>query len=82
MGGQIIDATIVAAPKQRNSDGEKREIKEGRIPAAWVGPAADQGRSAWPWEGFTTSRATPYGTLSSVTTAPGKDRDNRFGDDR
>ena len=33
MGGQIIDATIVAAPKQRNSDGEKREIKEGRIPA-------------------------------------------------
>src|ERR1700722_3718750 len=32
MGGQIIDATIVAAPKQRNTDGEKREIKEGRIP--------------------------------------------------
>jgi hypothetical protein len=27
MGGQIIDATIVAAPKQRNTDGEKREIK-------------------------------------------------------
>ena len=25
MGGQIIDATIVAAPKQRNTDGEKRE---------------------------------------------------------
>jgi transposase, IS5 family len=35
MGGQIIDATIVAAPKQRNTDGEKREIKEGRIPAEW-----------------------------------------------
>jgi len=36
MGGQIIDASIVAAPKQRNSDGEKRDIKEGRIPAEWA----------------------------------------------
>lgn len=36
MGGQIVDATIVAAPKQRNSDGEKRDIKEGRIPEAWA----------------------------------------------
>ncbi len=35
MGGQIIDASIVAAPKQRNSDGEKRDIKQGRIPEAW-----------------------------------------------
>src|SRR5215472_2725134 len=35
-GGQIIDATIVAAPKQRNTDGEKRDIKEGRVPAQWA----------------------------------------------
>jgi hypothetical protein len=35
MSGQIIDASIVAAPKQRNTDGEKRDIKEGRIPAEW-----------------------------------------------
>lgn len=35
MGGQIIDASIVAAPKQRNTDGEKAEIKAGRIPQAW-----------------------------------------------
>ena len=34
MGGQIIDAAIVAAPKQRNSEGEKAEIKAGRIPEA------------------------------------------------
>jgi hypothetical protein len=40
MSGQIIDATIVAAPKQRNTDGEKREIKEGRTPAAWAGKPA------------------------------------------
>ena len=36
MSGQIIDASIVAAPKQHNTDGEKRDIKEGRIPAAWA----------------------------------------------
>src|SRR5688500_16597940 len=35
MGGQIIDASIVAAPKQRNTDGEKAAIKAGRIPEAW-----------------------------------------------
>src|SRR5918994_3416471 len=35
MGGQIIDAAIVAAPKQRNSEGEKAEIRAGRIPADW-----------------------------------------------
>jgi len=36
MSGQIIDASIVAAPKQRNTDGEKRDIKEGRVPPEWV----------------------------------------------
>lgn len=35
MGGQIIDASIVSAPKQRNTDGEKADIKEGRIPETW-----------------------------------------------
>ena len=35
MGGQIIDASIIAAPKQRNTDAEKREIKAGRIPPEW-----------------------------------------------
>jgi transposase, IS5 family len=35
MGGQIIDATLVAAPKQRNTDGEKAAIKAGEVPEAW-----------------------------------------------
>ena len=35
MGGQIVDATLVAAPKQRNTEDEKKAIKEGRIPEAW-----------------------------------------------
>jgi IS5 family transposase len=29
MSGQIVDATIVAAPKQRNTIEEKKAIKEG-----------------------------------------------------
>ena len=29
-GVQIIDATLVAAPKQRNTDGEKQAIKDGK----------------------------------------------------
>jgi transposase len=33
MGGQIVDATIVAAPKQRNTDDEKRAIKQGKTAA-------------------------------------------------
>src|SRR5918997_7109250 len=35
MGGQIIDASIVAAPKQRNTEKEKCDIKAGRIPEDW-----------------------------------------------
>ena len=40
IGGQIVDATVVAAPKQRNSEDEKRALKEGRIPAAWASKPA------------------------------------------
>ena len=35
MSGQIVDASIIAAPKQRNTDGEKQALKEGRIPDHW-----------------------------------------------
>ena len=35
MSGQIVDASIIAAPRQRNTEAEKREIKEGRIPEEW-----------------------------------------------
>jgi len=33
--GQIIDASIVSAPKQRNSRDENQRIKEGEIPEDW-----------------------------------------------
>jgi transposase len=32
MGGQIVDATVVAAPKQRNTDDEKADISAARFP--------------------------------------------------
>jgi transposase, IS5 family len=35
MSGQIVDATIVATPKQRNTLEENKAIKEGQIPADW-----------------------------------------------
>ena len=35
MSGQIVDATIVAAPKQRNTIEEKKVIREGRVPDDW-----------------------------------------------
>ena len=34
MSGQIVDASLVAAPRQRNTDDEKKAIK-GRIPLNW-----------------------------------------------
>ena len=34
-GGQIVDATIVAAPKQRNSREENDAIKAGKTPEGW-----------------------------------------------
>src|SRR6201993_3423414 len=35
MSGQIVDATLVAVPRQRNTDEEKKAIKEGLIPQNW-----------------------------------------------
>jgi transposase, IS5 family len=43
MGGQIIDASIVAAPKQRNSREENAQIKAGETPPSFAAnPAMDR----------------------------------------
>src|ERR1700751_1347613 len=34
-GGQMVDATIVPVPKQRNSRDENAEVKAGKTPEAW-----------------------------------------------
>lgn len=36
MGGQIVGATIVAAPKQRNTEAERAAIQAGQIPEGWA----------------------------------------------
>jgi hypothetical protein len=36
MGGQIMDATAVAAPKQRSTEGERAAIKAGQVPEGWA----------------------------------------------
>lgn len=33
--GQIIDATLIPIPKQRNSKKENKQIKQGEVPEAW-----------------------------------------------
>jgi transposase len=35
MGGQIIDATVVAAPRQKITDEEKETIRGGGTPSGW-----------------------------------------------
>lgn len=35
MGGQIIDATVVPAPRQRNTEDEKAAIKQSKVPERW-----------------------------------------------
>ena len=35
MSGQLIDASVAAAPKQRTTKQEKQAIKEGRVPEGW-----------------------------------------------
>ena len=32
---KILDATLVAAPKQRNTNAEKADLRAGRIPEDW-----------------------------------------------
>jgi hypothetical protein len=48
MGGQMIDASIVEAPRQRNTDGEKDDLKAGRIPEAWAAKPAKLRRKERP----------------------------------
>ena len=35
MSGQIVDASLIAAPRQRNTQDEKKAIKDGCIPDDW-----------------------------------------------
>ena len=72
MGGQIVDATLVAAPKQRNRDDEKKAIREGRIPEDWKGKAAklrQKDRDARWTVKFSKAKERPDGTKPKVDIA-------------
>jgi IS5 family transposase len=36
MSGQIVDASLIAAPKQRNTREENQTLKDGRVPQEWA----------------------------------------------
>jgi IS5 family transposase len=72
MSGQIVDATLVPAPKQRNSEDEKKAIKEGRIPEGWAENSAklrQKDRDARWTVKFSKAKERPDGTKPPVDIA-------------
>jgi len=68
MGGQIVDATVVTAPEQRNSGAEKADLRAGRVLDAWKAePArlAQKGHDAR-WT-IKWSKATTFGDVWADT---------------
>src|SRR5438477_5608528 len=59
MGGQIIDATIVEAPKQRNNEDEKHDIKEGKVPEEWKTILTSSPRKTWTRAGRSSAAGSP-----------------------
>lgn len=57
MGGQIIDASIVSVPKQRNTRDENERIKKGEVPGEWNKEKRSQKDTDARW---TKKRGTSY----------------------
>jgi len=72
MSGQIVDASLIAAPKQRNTEDEKKAIKEGRIPDEWKDKPAklrQKDRDARWTVKFSKAKERPDGTKPPVDIA-------------
>jgi transposase, IS5 family len=72
MGGQIVDASLIAAPKQRNTEDEKKAIKEGHIPEDWkTNPAklSHKDRDARWTVKFSKAKSRPDGSVPPVDIA-------------
>ncbi len=86
MSGQIVDATLVPAPKQRNTDDEKKAIKEGRVPEDWKarpGKLRQKDRDARWTVKFSKAKERPDGTRPPVDIAiPTFGYQNHVGIDR
>ena len=71
-GGQIVDASLIAAPKQRTTQAEKDDIKAGRIPDTWAKkPAklAHKDRDARWTVKFSKAKARADGSMPPVDIA-------------
>lgn len=72
MGGQIVDASLIAAPKQRNTEDEKNDLKDGRIPEDWKAKPAklrQKDRDAKWTVKFSKAKERPDGTKPPVDIA-------------
>ena len=72
MSGQIVDASLIAAPRQRNTEDEKKAIKEGRIPDDWKDKPAklrQKDRDARWTVKFTKAKPRADGSLPPVDLA-------------
>jgi len=72
MSGQIVDATLVQAPRQRNTQAEKDAIKAGKVPHDWNNKPAKlrhKDRDARWTVKFTKAKPREDGTLPRVDLA-------------
>jgi transposase len=72
MSGQIVDASLISAPKQRNTDEERKAIKDGRIPDNWKSKPAKlrhKDRDARWTVKFTKAKERPDGSKPPVDIA-------------
>jgi transposase, IS5 family len=86
MGGQLVDATIVEAPRQRNTDAEKADLKQGKVPEDWQGkPAklAQKDRDArWTLKRGRKAMVRPDGVAVEELVVPSFGYKNHVGADR
>ena len=72
MSGQILDATLVAVPKQRNTNAEKAVLRVGRIPQDWQDKPAKLSHrdrhARWTLK-FTKAKRQDDGTIPSTDLA-------------
>jgi transposase, IS5 family len=72
MSGQIVDASLIAAPRQHNTNEEKKAIKEGRVPDEWQdkpGKLRQKDRDARWTVKFTKAKARADGSTPPVDLA-------------
>lgn len=72
MSGQIVDSSLVVAPKQRNTKEEKDALKAGRVPEAWKDKPAklrQKDRDARWTVKFTKARPQADGTMPALDIA-------------